>query len=94
MQLTLYTRPGCHLCEEMKAVIRRVQGQVACELAEVDISLDETLLQRYGHHIPVLLADGVEVARTRTGVAELLETLTSRRPDTRFARAPHRPEEG
>jgi len=94
MQLTLYTRPGCHLCEEMKAVIRRVQGQVACELAEVDISLDETLLQRYGHHIPVLLADGVEVARTRTGVAGRLETLTSRRPDTRCARVPHRPEEG
>ena len=80
MQLTLYTRPGCHLCEEMKAVIRRVQGQVACELDEVDISLDETLLQRYRHHVPVLLADDVEVARTRIGLAELVATLTSRRP--------------
>lgn len=79
MQLTLYTRPGCQLCEEMKAVIRRVQGQVACELDEVDISLDETLLQRYRHHVPVLLADGVEVARTRIGLAELVEALTSRR---------------
>lgn len=80
MRLTLYTRPGCRLCEEMKAVIRRVQGQVACELDEVDISLDESLLQRYRHRIPVLLADGVEVARTRIGLAELMETLTSRRP--------------
>ncbi len=82
MQLTLYTRPGCRLCEEMKAVVRRVQGQVACELAEVDISLDEALLQRYRHHIPVLLADGVEVARTRTGVAELLQALGSPPPGT------------
>ena len=80
MQLTLYTRPGCHLCEEMKAVIRRVQGQVACELAEVDVSLDETLLRRYGHHVPVLLADGVEVARTRTAVADLLLALASPPP--------------
>lgn len=80
MRLTLYTRPGCHLCEEMKAVIGRARGQVACELDEVDISCDETLLQRYRHHIPVLLADGVEVARTRIGLAELVETLTSRRP--------------
>ena len=80
MQLTLYTRPGCHLCEEMKAVIRRVQGQAACELAEVDVSLDETLLRRYGHHVPVLLADGVEVARTRTGVAALLRALASPPP--------------
>jgi len=80
MQLTLYTRPGCHLCEEMKAVIRRVQGQVACELAEVDVSLDETLRRRYGHHVPVLLADGVEVARTRTAVADLLRALASPPP--------------
>ena len=77
MRLTLYTRPGCHLCEEMKAVVRRAQGQVACELTEVDISLDEALLRRYRQHIPVLLADGVEVARTRIGVAELLEALDS-----------------
>lgn len=79
MRLTLYSRPGCRLCEEMKAVVRRARGQVECELAEVDISLDETLLQRYRDHIPVLLADGVEVARTRIGLAELLETLAARR---------------
>ena len=85
MQLTLYTRPGCHLCEEMKAVVRRVQGQAACELAEVDVSLDETLLRRYGHHVPVLLADGVEVARTRTGVAALLQALASTPPAGRDA---------
>ena len=88
MHLTLYTRPGCHLCEEMKAVVRRVQAQAACELAEVDISLDEALLRRYRHHVPVLLADGVEVARTRIGVAELLEALDERR---NRGRAPHRP---
>lgn len=75
MRLTLYTRPGCHLCDEMKAVVRRVQGQVACELTEVDISRDEALLKRYGRHIPVLVANGVEVARTRVGVAELLAAL-------------------
>ena len=85
MQLTLYTRPGCHLCDEMKAVVERVQRQVACELAEVDVSLDETLLRRYGHHVPVLLADGVEVARTRTGVAALLQALTSPPPAGRDA---------
>ena len=78
MQLTLYTRPGCHLCDDMKAVIRRVRGQVACGLTEVDISPDPALVRRYGHDIPVLLADGAEVARVRTGVAELLEALAAR----------------
>ena len=77
MRLTLYTRPGCHLCEEMKVVIDRVRGQMECELTEVDISLDEGLLRRYRHHIPVLLANDVEVARARIGVAELLRTLGS-----------------
>ena len=90
MKLTLYTRPGCHLCEEMKAAIRRVQGQVTCELAEVDISLDETLQQRYGRHIPVLLADGVEAARTRIGLAELLEVLAARRADAGYGPSPRR----
>ena len=94
MQLTLYTRPGCHLCEEMKAVIRRVQDQVSCGLDEVDISLDETLLQRYRNDIPVLLADGVEVARTRIGIAELVETLTARRVDAASAPGPRRSGEG
>lgn len=78
MRLTLYTRPGCRLCDEMKAVIDRVRGQVACELIEVDVSRDETLVQRYRHDVPVLLADGVEVARARIGIAELLETLARR----------------
>ena len=77
MRLTLYTRPGCHLCDEMKAVIDRARGQAPCELVEVDVSRDETLQRRYGRHVPVLLADGVEVARTRIGLAELLEALAS-----------------
>ena len=77
MRLTLYTRPGCHLCDEMKAVIDRARGQAPCELTEVDVSGDETLRRQYGLHVPVLLADGVEVARTRIGLAELLEALAS-----------------
>ena len=85
MQLILYTRPGCHLCDEMKAVIRRVRAQVACGLTEVDISPEPALLRRYGHDIPVLLADGVEVARIRTGVAELLEALADRGAEPRVA---------
>ena len=82
MRLTLHTRPGCRLCDEMKAVIDRVRGQAACELTEVDISGDETLLRRYGHAVPVLLADGVEVARARIGVAELLEILARKAQQT------------
>mgnify|MGYP003693835385 CR=1 FL=1 len=52
--LTLYSRPGCHLCDEMKAVIARVVGEQAVDitLEEVDISTDAELESRYGTEIP------------------------------------------
>ncbi|GAA4247072.1 glutaredoxin family protein [Dactylosporangium darangshiense] len=56
MRLVLYTRPGCHLCEEAKAVLERV-GE---PFAEVDIEGDDALEEEYGFRIPVLLLDGKE----------------------------------
>jgi hypothetical protein len=64
LRLTLYTKPGCHLCDEMKAVIRRVVGNDSL-LDEVDISTDPALLARYGVEIPVLEIDGRKVAKYR-----------------------------
>ena len=58
--LTLYTRPGCCLCDEMKAALGRAGEDVAFELAEVDVSGDRELERRYGGTIPVL-AVGDEV---------------------------------
>jgi glutaredoxin len=56
-RITLYTRPGCHLCEEAKATLRRL------ELAfdEVNIELDDALHARYLERIPVLALDGEEL---------------------------------
>jgi glutaredoxin len=56
MRLRLYTRPGCHLCEEAAAVLERV-GE---PFEEVDISGDDDLEEEYGLRIPVLLLDGQE----------------------------------
>lgn len=75
MHLTLYTRSGCHLCEDMKAVLRQVRRQRVFELTEVDISRDLELQRRYQHDIPVLLVDGTEVARHRIDQVELLRKL-------------------
>lgn len=71
MELTLYTRPGCHLCDEMKAVIAALHRQRAFVLTEIDISTDASLERRYGHDIPVLLLNGTEVARHRVEAQEL-----------------------
>ena len=75
IRLTLYTRPGCHLCEDMKAVIDRAIRGVPTTCEEVDISKDPTLEQRYGMQIPVLLVNGRKIAKYRIGEEDLRRAL-------------------
>ncbi|MEU8077335.1 glutaredoxin family protein [Catellatospora citrea] len=55
-RLTLYTRPGCHLCEDAVAVLVRI-GE---PFEEIDISGDRELEAEYGDRIPVIMLDGRE----------------------------------
>ena len=64
-QVTLYSRPGCHLCEEMKEEMARANCSELYELEEINIESDPELLTRYQHDIPVLLIDGLEAFRHR-----------------------------
>jgi len=63
--LTIYSRPGCHLCDEMKAVLQRVAAGGNVTIAEFDISTDPALQNLYGLEIPVLLINGKKVAKYR-----------------------------
>jgi len=76
--LTLYSRPGCHLCDEMKAVITRVAQSTPLELKEVDISTSTELEDLYGLEIPVLFVAGKKAAKYRIGEEELLRILAGR----------------
>ena len=76
VELTLYTRPGCHLCDDLKAILLRLRRRQAFALTEIDISGDPALERQYGHDIPVLLLDGVETARHRIDEADLMRRLT------------------
>lgn len=78
MTLTIYSRPGCHLCEEMKAVVERVRREHAFELTERDISGNPDLEQRYGQEIPVLELDGKRIAKYRIDETGLERALRSR----------------
>ena len=73
--LTIYSRPGCHLCDDMKAVVARVARTVPLTIEEVDISVDPTLEERYGREIPVLLVQGMKAAKIRVTEPELTRTL-------------------
>lgn len=82
--LALYSRPGCHLCDEMKQVVRRVLAQSPSPIAltEIDISGDGALEQRYGLEIPVLLMNGKKVAKYRVAEEDLRRMLIARSEET------------
>ncbi len=79
MQLILYTRPGCHLCDDIKEILASVRKVEPFELREIDISTDPALERRYGRDIPVLLINGAEAARHRIDERELLRKLKDER---------------
>jgi hypothetical protein len=58
--VTLYGKPGCHLCEDALTVVEAVRAERPFELEQVDITLDPRLQRRYGERIPVLAIGGEE----------------------------------
>jgi glutaredoxin len=78
--LTIYSRPGCHLCDEMKGVVQRTLQRLsaAVRVEEIDISTDPDLEARYGMEIPVLLVDGKKAAKYRVTEWELTRMLNAR----------------
>jgi glutaredoxin len=61
--VTLFSRPGCHLCDEAERILRRLGAGSRFTLDVVDIESDDDLLRRYMLEIPVVAVDGAEVAR-------------------------------
>ena len=57
-KLTLYGKPGCHLCDDARRAVERATAGRDVVLERVDVSLDPTLNARYGQRIPVLDIDG------------------------------------
>jgi hypothetical protein len=78
-RLTLYSKPGCHLCDEMKKIVDAVGALVPLTIEVVDISKDQALMDRYGLEIPVLMIDGKRAAKYRVTQRELEEKLQKRR---------------
>ncbi|HEX5702240.1 MAG TPA: glutaredoxin family protein [Pyrinomonadaceae bacterium] len=65
VQVILYSKPGCHLCELMKQEMAKADCAELYKLAEINIESDAELFARYRDEIPVLLIDGVEAFRHR-----------------------------
>ena len=83
--VVLYTRPGCHLCEEMKAELRRARTAVPYELREVDVDSDPELARLHGLSIPGLAIDGRPAFKGRLTAAAFAEKLARRAGERRGA---------
>jgi glutaredoxin len=59
--VTLYGRPGCHLCDDARAILQRIRATQRFALEEIDIESDDALLRRYVERIPVIALDGEEL---------------------------------
>jgi glutaredoxin len=59
--VTLYSRPGCHLCDEAREALDRVRAQAPFTVDEINIETDDKLHARYLERIPVVALDGEEL---------------------------------
>jgi glutaredoxin len=60
-EIVLYGRPGCHLCDDARAVLERIRAELPFALVERDIEADDALLRAYLERIPVIALDGEEL---------------------------------
>jgi glutaredoxin len=75
-RITLLSRPGCHLCDDARAVIRRVAEDLSVAWEERDITQSEDDLRQYWEKIPVTLVDGVQHDFWRVSEDRLRAALT------------------
>lgn len=74
-EVTVYSRPGCHLCEEALERLQELRAELGFSLVEVDIETDDGLLARYLERIPVVALDGQELFDFFVDAGELRRRL-------------------
>jgi glutaredoxin len=77
-ELTLYSRPGCHLCDDMKAIVAPVARELGWIVKEIDISGQPELESRFGQEIPVLFVGERKAFKYRLTESALRRRLRDR----------------
>ena len=78
MQLTLYYREGCHLCDIMLQALRGLQSDMEFEVSLVDIDREPDLRQRYDEWVPVLCRGELEICHYQLDLEALNRALRQR----------------
>jgi glutaredoxin len=72
INVIIYSKPGCHLCDEAKASILRAGCTEQFDLEEINIESDEELLRKYKYDIPVIVINGIECFMHRVSPDEFV----------------------
>ena len=76
LRIEIYSRPGCHLCDDAKAVIESARTPCPLDLKVINIETDPALEAKYGTEIPVIFINGQEAFRHRVDKARLERKLS------------------
>jgi glutaredoxin len=76
-RVTLLSKPGCHLCDDARAVVERVTEELGVGWTELDITEDAELYARYRDQIPVTLVDGAQHDFWRVSESRLRAALAA-----------------
>jgi glutaredoxin len=79
LDVTVYTRPGCHLCEEAKAEMAPLLQWAGARLREVNIDVDLSLRERYNVDVPVIFLGARKVAKHRLDSEQFYRQLEAAR---------------
>jgi len=74
-QVIIYSKPGCHLCDEAKESIRAAGCDDQFQLTEINIESDPELMSRYRYDIPVIAINGLDTFMHRVDRMEFREKL-------------------
>ncbi len=72
----IYSKPGCHLCEEAKSILVKMQRRYGFQLHEVNIAGDPVLLAEYGTRIPLIYVNGHLVCKYSVKEAAVVKRIT------------------
>lgn len=76
--VVVYSRKGCHLCDEVKETLVRVQREADFHWREVDIDNDPDLRKQYNDEVPVVFIDGRKAFKYRMDTRQFLRALAKR----------------
>src|SRR5437879_13920914 len=75
IEVTLYTKAGCHLCEEARDMLEDIAAITTYELTEIDIRSNPTIFEKYRYRIPVILINNENIIEGRIEVRDLAKAF-------------------